>query len=173
MTGARLPTIREPWVRLRSRVTVWNWPSASGVGWRMVAMPEPASNLLRGVGPGQERAHTGLVRRAGQGARPGEGDVTISYHSDLVPILALSTPSSPHPCPFLGSPPPSLIPRVYPEQPPGANCPWLYGPRDHLAAFLLYGCSCPTRIWISPRPELDLSLPVHGIEEESSPATNF
>lgn len=32
LTGARLPTIREPWVRLRSRVTVWNWPSASGVG---------------------------------------------------------------------------------------------------------------------------------------------
>ena len=52
LTGARLPTIREPWVRLRSRVTVWNWPRASGVGWRMVAMPEPASNLLRGAGVG-------------------------------------------------------------------------------------------------------------------------
>lgn len=44
-TGARLPTISEPCVRLRSRVTVWNWPRASGVGWRMVAIPEPASNL--------------------------------------------------------------------------------------------------------------------------------
>lgn len=70
MTGARLPTIREPWVRLRSRVTVWNWPSASGVGWRMVAMPEPASNLLRGVGQG--RADMGSVRSAGQGVQPGQ-----------------------------------------------------------------------------------------------------
>lgn len=69
MTGARLPTIREPWVRLRSRVTVWNWPSASGVGWRMVAMPEPASNLLHRAGAGQERVNVRFARKAGQGAQ--------------------------------------------------------------------------------------------------------
>lgn len=66
MTGARLPTIREPWVRLRSRVTVWNWPSASGVGWRMVAMPEPASNLLHGAGQGR-RVNVRFEERLGRG----------------------------------------------------------------------------------------------------------
>ena len=60
LTGARSPTIREPWVRLRSRVTVWKWPRASGVGWRMVAMPEPASNLLRGAGRGRREWIGGL-----------------------------------------------------------------------------------------------------------------
>lgn len=45
MTGESPSTTSEPRVRLRKRRTVWYSPRRSGVGCRMVAMPEPASNL--------------------------------------------------------------------------------------------------------------------------------
>lgn len=45
LTGGCPSTCSEPRVRVRKRRTVWYWPRRSGVGSRMVAMPEPASNL--------------------------------------------------------------------------------------------------------------------------------
>lgn len=81
MTGVRLPTVREPWVRLRSRVTVWNWPRASGVGWRMVAMPEPASNLLSGV-EGRAGESGWRVYREGLGGVP-EGEPYLLLQPQL------------------------------------------------------------------------------------------
>lgn len=45
LTGGCPSSASDPRVRLRSSRTVWNSPRRSGVGCRMVAMPEPASNL--------------------------------------------------------------------------------------------------------------------------------
>lgn len=132
LTGVRLPTIREPWVRLRSRVTVWNWPSARGVGWRMVAMPEPASNLHHRVGVGAGAGENRFEGRAGQGARAGQRCGHHSLQSCSSSILALSsraTTTPTYPVPTLPrSSHPTPFPRELVQSSPGSPFPAAWHP---------------------------------------------
>lgn len=70
MTGGSPSTTSEPRVRLRKRRTVWYSPRRSGVGCRMVAMPEPASKLCLWDDVGMHGVRMGVLPPPPTGAHP-------------------------------------------------------------------------------------------------------